>query len=438
MIKGLPKLLQKHLANGRSRFALLLGTALIGTGLMLGVTEDDAPPPASVEVRPLAVPPRVLAPEKNAEVVSPVARTETVSVGAGDSLDGIFRRLDIAPAELAELMDAEGADGLRSIHPGQDIALVFEPAGRLLKLRTEQADGTLLEAARSQDGFVLTAADSSYQRQVVETSGTIQHSLFLDGSRAGMSDNAIMKLARIFGWDIDFVLDIRSGDEFHVIYEKLYRNGEFIKDGDIIAATFINQGARYKAIRFETEAGGEYFAPDGRNMKKAFLRAPLDFSRVSSEFNPRRYHPVQKRVKPHNGIDYAAPTGTPVYAAGEGRVIRSAFSKFNGHHVFIQHPNNIVTRYLHFSRRAVKPGQRVRQGQVIGYVGATGLASGPHLHYEFLLNGVHRNPRTVALPKAEPLSGDQLLAFQSRSAPLLRQLDRLEGNQMLASAIAAP
>jgi murein DD-endopeptidase MepM/ murein hydrolase activator NlpD len=168
-------------------------------------------------------------------------------------------------------------------------------------------------------------------------------------------------------------------------------------------------------------------------MRKAFLRVPLNFSYISSSFNPKRYHPILKRIKAHNGIDYRAPKGTPVYTAGDGKVIRSAYNKFNGHHVFVQHANSIVTKYLHFTKRSVKNGQRVKQGQVIGYVGSTGLSQAPHLHYEFLVNGVHRNPRTVPLPKADPLKGGQLAGFKAKAAPVLSQLSRLEAGSMYAS-----
>jgi len=168
-------------------------------------------------------------------------------------------------------------------------------------------------------------------------------------------------------------------------------------------------------------------------MRKAFLRAPLNFAYISSSFNPRRMHPVLKRIRPHNGIDYYAPRGTPVYAAGEGTVTRSDYSRTNGHHVFIKHANSIETKYLHFTRRAVKRGQRVKQGQTIGYVGSTGLATGPHLHYEFVVNGVHRNPRTVPLPKVKPLKGNSLTAFQAQAAPMLTQLSRLESASLYAS-----
>jgi murein DD-endopeptidase MepM/ murein hydrolase activator NlpD len=287
----------------------------------------------------------------------------------------------------------------------------------------------------AREGGTLTA-DVQHREivaEVTQAEGMIESSLFLAAKKAGLRDAMIMKLANIFGWDIDFVLDIREGDRFLLVYEKLYREGEYLRDGKILAATFINQGERFQAIWFEHGDIADYFAPDGRNMRKAFLRAPLNFSYISSGFNPRRIHPVLKRVRPHRGIDYYAPPGTPVYAAGDGTVIQSAYSRANGHHVFVKHANSIVTKYLHFTKRTVKKGQKVKQGQTIGTVGSTGLATGPHLHYEFVLNGVHRNPRTVPLPKVEPLKGDALVAFQEQSAPMLTQLSRMEAASLYAS-----
>jgi murein DD-endopeptidase MepM/ murein hydrolase activator NlpD len=269
--------------------------------------------------------------------------------------------------------------------------------------------------------------------EVAETQGVIDSSLFMAGKQAGLSDAMVMKLASIFVWDIDFVLEIREGDRFLLVYEKVYRDGKFLREGEILAATFINQGDRFQAVRFEDGDVAGYFAPDGRNMRKAFLRAPLNFSYISSNFNPRRMHPVLKRIRPHNGTDYYAPRGTPVYAAGDGTVTRAGYSAANGHHVFIKHAGGIETKYLHFTKRLVNQGQKVAQGQTIGTVGSTGLATGPHLHYEFVVNGVHRNPRTAPLPKAEPLQGATLLAFQHASAPLLTQLSRLESASLYAS-----
>jgi murein DD-endopeptidase MepM/ murein hydrolase activator NlpD len=293
-------------------------------------------------------------------------------------------------------------------------------------------EGNYLLIRQQGDDLFADIQPRQISREIEEVQGVINSSLFVAGKEAGLSDAMVMKLANIFGWDIDFVLDIRAGDRFVLVYEKIFRDGEFLRDGNILGATFVNQGEHFQAIWFEDGDVADYFAPDGRPMRKAFLRAPLNFSYISSGFNPRRMHPVLKRIRPHNGIDYYAPKGTPVYAAGDGTVIESAYSRANGNYVFIKHANSIVTKYLHFSKRAVTKGQKVKQGQTIGYVGSTGLATGPHLHYEFVLNGVHRNPRTVALPKAEPLAGKLLAEFQRRAAPMLTQLSRLESASLYA------
>jgi len=323
--------------------------------------------------------------------------------------------------------------GLTKIRPGEVFDFQTGSAGEFLQMRYALDEARYLFVRQEGSGLTAEIQQREIFSEPAEAEGVIQSSLFLAGKQAGLSDAMVMKLANIFGWDIDFVLDIRKGDRFMLVYEKIYREGAFLKDGNILAATFINQGERFQAIYFKEGDVAGYFAPDGRNMRKAFLRAPLNFSYISSGFNPRRMHPVLKRIRAHNGIDYYAPRGTPVYSAGDGTVSRSAYSNANGHHVFVQHANSIETKYLHFTNRAVKKGQKVKQGQTIGYVGSTGLATGPHLHYEFVVNGVHRNPRTIPLPKVEPLRGELLVSFQSQAAPMLTQLSRLESASLYAS-----
>ena len=370
----------------------------------------------------------------------PEAETwEPVTVRSGQSLGGIFSQQGFSAKTLHTIMNiSKDTKRLKNIRPGDLFEFQRHEDGSLKRMRYAMDEDRYLiidhDAQKAVAGF--EARDMT--TEITETSGTITSSLFLAGKRAGLSDAMVMDLANLFGWDIDFVLDIREGDRFFLLYEKIYRDGSFLRDGEIIGATFINQGQKFQALRYEIDGRAQYFAPDGLNMLKAFLRAPLNFAYISSNFNPKRYHPILKRVKAHNGIDYRAPKGTPVYAAGDGKVIRSDYSKFNGHHVFIQHANSIVTKYLHFTKRTVKKGQRVKQGQVIGYVGATGLAQAPHLHYEFLLNGVHRNPRTVSLPKADPLGETQLADFQSKAAPILTQLSRLESASMYATNAGSP
>jgi len=370
----------------------------------------------------------------------PEAETwEPVTVRPGQSLGGIFSQQGLSAKTLHTIMNLnKDTKRLKNIRPGDLFEFQRHGDGSLKRMRYAMDEDRYLIIDHDAQKAVASFEARDMTTEITETSGTITSSLFLAGKRAGLSDAMVMDLANLFGWDIDFVLDIREGDQFFLLYEKVYRDGSFLRDGEIIGATFINQGQKFQALRYEIDGRAQYFAPDGRNMRKAFLRAPLNFAYISSNFNPKRYHPILKRVKAHNGIDYRAPKGTPVYAAGDGKVIRSDYSKFNGHHVFIQHANSIVTKYLHFTKRTVKQGQRVKQGQVIGYVGATGLAQAPHLHYEFLLNGVHRNPRTVSLPKADPLGETQLADFQSKAAPVLTQLSRLESASMYATNAGSP
>jgi murein DD-endopeptidase MepM/ murein hydrolase activator NlpD len=427
------------------RKLVIFGITLIITGFLLGMLEsgDEPEPVRQPDIIDLTIPERdkPYEPEGTGEEGTIGALTAPleddwvrVKVRRGQTLDSIFRSQKI-PVTLLHQVMALNADtkNLKKIRPGEIFEFRFDEGGAFQVMRYALDEARYLIVR--QEGVVVSAEIEQREifSEIAEAEGVIQSSLFVAGKRAGLSDAMVMKLANIFGWDIDFILDIRKGDRFMLVYEKLYREGEFLRDGEILAATFINQGERFRAVYFANSDVAGYFAPDGRNMRKAFLRAPLNFSYISSGFNPRRLHPVLNRIRPHNGIDYYAPRGTPVYAAGEGAVIRSAYSRANGHHVFIKHANSIETKYLHFTSRAVKKGQKVRQGQTIGYVGSTGLATGPHLHYEFLVNGVHRNPRTVPLPKVEPLKGSTLAAFQAKAAPMLTQLSRLESASLYAS-----
>jgi len=427
------------------RKLVVFGATLIVTGFLLGVfeSEGEAERVMRPEIIDLTLPAREVPAKPPASedgettsITAPAGESDwiRVQVRRGQTLDSIFRNQKIPVPLLHQIMalNAE-TKGLKKIRPGDTFEFRMDTNGELLQMRYALGESRYLVVRQEAGGLSAEIQQREIFSEVAEAQGVIQSSLFLAGKQAGLSDAMVMKLANIFGWDIDFILDIRKGDRFMMVYEKLYRDGEFLRDGEILAATFVNQGERFQAIYFEDGDIAGYFAPDGRNMRKAFLRAPLNFSYISSSFNPRRMHPVLKRIRPHNGIDYYAPRGTPVYSAGIGTVTRSAYSRTNGHHVFVKHANSIETKYLHFTNRAVKQGQKVKQGQTIGYVGSTGLATGPHLHYEFLVNGVHRNPRTVPLPKVEPLKGSRLTAFQSTAAPMLTQLSRLESASLYAS-----
>ena len=228
----------------------------------------------------------------------------------------------------------------------------------------------------------------------------------------------------MFAWDIDFVLDIREGDRFTAVYEQIYQDGKYLRDGEVLAAEFINAGRVYRAVRFVSDSGrAGYYTPDGAPMRKAFLRAPVEFTRVSSGFNPHRLHPILNLIRGHMGTDYAAPTGTPVHAAGDGRVSFAGQRGGYGNALILAHSNSVSTLYGHMSRfaRQVRVGTRVQQGEVIGYVGMTGLATGPHLHYEYLVNGVHKNPQTVQLAGAEPLRADGVAEISRRGGSAARR-----------------
>jgi murein DD-endopeptidase MepM/ murein hydrolase activator NlpD len=428
------------------RKLLVFGITLILAGLLIGAFEsgEEKPAPATTpEIIDLPLPERgggdgtgeqTPEGEQSLSSIGPEPEWRSVTVQSGQTLDAIFRKQGYSIALLHRILALDdNTRKLTRIRPGDVFDFLEDETGGLAMMRYPIDEASYLKVSHRADGLEARVEQREMFTEITQAEGAIESSLFLAAKQAGLGDAMIMKLANIFGWDIDFVLDIRQGDRFMLVYEKIYREGEFLRDGRILAATFINQGERFQAIWFEEGDVADHFAPDGRPMRKAFLRAPLNFSYISSGFNPRRVHPVLKRVRPHNGIDYYAPRGTPVYAAGDGTVIRSDYSRANGHHVFIKHANSIVTKYLHFTKRLVKRGQKVKQGQTIGTVGSTGLATGPHLHYEFVVNGVHRNPRTVPLPKVEPLRGELLAAFQSEAAPLLTRLSRMESASLYAS-----
>lgn len=357
----------------------------------------------------------------DSEFMEEAQEWQSYTVRSGDNLAKIFSRAGLSAREVHHVSRAgKEAARLLKIRPGESLEILKTPQGRFQELQYSYSPTEAVRVFKYNDKY-----DSNIQKKELYTrlnyaSGEISSNFWNAGVEAGLSDNLIMSLATVFGWDIDFALDIRKGDNFNVIFEENYIEGEFVGYGDIVAAEFSNQGEQFAAIRYKD---GNYYTPEGRSMRKSFLRAPVNFKYISSSFNPRRFHPIQKRYKAHNGIDYAARTGTPVVAAGDGKVIESSYNRFNGHYVFLQHGDTYTTKYIHFSKRAVKKGEWVKQGQVIGYVGATGMAAGPHLHYEFLVNGVHKNPRTVKLPKALPIKRSEKAAFMELARDYKAKLD---------------
>jgi murein DD-endopeptidase MepM/ murein hydrolase activator NlpD len=354
-----------------------------------------------------------------------VASIIEVVVGRNDTLDGIFRRMALNKADLAAIRNLPGIrQSLDFLKPGDSIKLTHT-AGDIKELTRKVSETQTLEVTRQEAGFEAKMIDNPVEIRVRNASATIDSSLFQAAEASNISDAVALKLANVFAWDIDFVLDIRDGDRFTVVYQQIYQDGKYLRDGEVLAAEFVNNGKVFRAVRFVSDSGNAgYYTPSGAAMRKAFLRAPVDFTRVSSAFNPHRLHPILNTIRGHMGTDYAAPTGTPVHAAGDGHVSFAGWRGGYGNALVLAHGSFVSTLYGHMSHfaRNMHVGTHVQQGEVIGYVGMTGLATGPHLHYEYLMNGVHKNPQTVQLPGAEPLRAEALQKFRAESAPLIASL----------------
>ncbi len=396
-------------------------------------TVRSTEPPAVARATSVGAPgPAVESTPAHAHVVvqqASVASTIEVIVGRNDTLDAIFRRMALNKSDLAAIRNLPGIrQSLDFLKPGDAIKLTHR-GGEIKELTRKVSETQTVKVVRNDDGFAAAVISNPVETRIRTAAATIDSSLFQAAEQADISDTVALKLANVFAWDIDFVLDIREGDRFTAVYQQIYQDGKYLRDGELLAAEFVNNGKVYRAVRFMTDTGSaSYYTPEGLPMRKAFLRAPVEFTRVSSVFNPHRMHPILNRIRGHMGTDYAAPTGTPVHAAGDGRVSFAGRRGGYGNAMILAHNNSVSTLYGHMSRFAsrVRIGTHVQQGDVIGYVGMTGLATGPHLHYEYLVNGVHRNPQTVQLPGAEPLRAQALNAFRESTAPLLAGLSRAE------------
>lgn len=364
----------------------------------------------------------------------------TVTVAPGDNLSLIFGRYGFSKKNLHQIL-ALGPDAkkLRSIKPGQQIMVRSDEQGRVLGIIQELDYRRSLHVVRELDNYSMSIVEIEPEIRYASVLAKIKQSLFLDGQAAGLSDKTIMELTDIFGWDIDFVLDVRSGDQFSVVFEELFKDGEKVKSGKILAAEFVNRGKKLRAVYYVNDDGhAGYYSDAGKAMRKAFLRAPVNFTRISSRFNLRRRHPVLNTIRAHRGVDYAAPHGTPIRATADGKIIHAGNKGGYGRTVVVQHGESYSTLFAHMSRfaRGIKNGGKIKQGQTIGYVGKTGIATGPHLHYEFRINGVHRNPLKIDLPKALPLDKKYIADFRSKAEPLLAQLDEL-GNAAKSDKLVA-
>ena len=357
-------------------------------------------------------------------------------IAPGDSLSLIFQEYALSATTLANLLDNNiAAKQLARIRPGQILHLCKNKQNQLRELILVRSPRESLHIQAEQQGFSATVRKKPIITQIASTAGVIQSSLYLDGQDAGLSDQKIMELANIFRWDIDFALDIRPGDQFRVLYEENILEGQPWRSGPIIAAEFIHRGKHYQAYRYQDNNGHvDYYNAKGYNKRRSFTRSPLPFARVTSGFTKRRWHPVLKRWRSHKGVDYAAKTGTPIKATGKGKIKFRGWKTGYGRVVIIQHGKKYQTVYAHLSKFAnnQRVGQRVEQGELIGYVGQSGMATGPHLHYEFRVNGKHRNPLTIDLPRSLRLNKQNLVDFKRHIQPLATQLANLQPDTIVA------
>ena len=347
-------------------------------------------------------------PELAPEAATPAARFTTQErVLRGDTVAALLDRLGVRDPRGMEFLrtDPTGRAIFRQLVPGRTMQAETSDGGELVTLRYFLSAGTLLEVQRTAEGFLARSRAVAESPRVFYRSATIRSSLFAATDAAGIPDAIAMQVARIFATDIDFHTELRRGDRLAVAYEMIYDSGELVAPGRILAAEFVNDGRTYQAVLFTDDSGGDaYYSLDGSNRAKAFLRSPVEFSRVSSGFGGR-FHPIFKNWRAHTGVDFAAPSGTRVIAAADGTVVSAGPHGGYGNAIEVRHGGSITTLYGHLSgfAKGVRAGARVRQGEPIGYVGATGYATGPHLHYEFKISGMHQDPMRVALPKAEPV-----------------------------------
>ena len=364
----------------------------------------------------------------DAPINLPNVSWKTVTVEKGDTLSTIFSRLKINPRDLHKIVRLKNdkISKLKRLVPGEELKfLVIDDDLHELIYTIDETQS--LHILRSGSTFTASDIKLELEKRIAYAAGAIESSLFLAAQEAGIPGGMTMELAKIFGWDIDFVLDVKTGDRFSLIYEELYLDGKKVRTGEILAAEFINKGNSYRAVRYTDKNGrADYYTPEGKSMRKLFLRTPVDFARISSKFG-KRYHPILNRMRAHKGVDYAAPTGTPIRSAGDGKIKFIGKKGGYGNTIIVQHGGRYSTLYSHMQKFSggLRRGSTVKQGEIIGYVGKSGLATGPHLHYEFRVNGLHRNPLTVKLPDATPITARYREDFRLNTQGYLTLLDTL-------------
>jgi len=387
-----------------------------------GLVANTAPELAPIEVIRLELPKAEFA----------VVETDTAGywredrVRRGDTIGSVLARMGVDDPEALQFLRSDpSARPLYQLRPGKPLTVETDDEGRLIRLRLVTGEGQRLSIARNGGRIVAETQPAPVEIRWKMAVGEIRSSLFAAADAAGLPDPVTVQMADVFAGDIDFYHDLRRGDRFSVVYEVRYVDGEPVGVGSIVAAEFDNRGRALSAFLWRSEDGEQnYYTDSGAPLHKAFLRSPMEFSRVTSGFSDARFHPILQTWRAHKGVDFAAPTGTPVRATGNAKVAFAGRQDGYGNVIELQHNGGFSTLYAHLSQFApqVHAGARIAQGEVIGYVGQTGWATGPHLHYEFRAGGEQRNPLTVALPGGEPLSPALRLQFAERTAPAAAQL----------------
>ncbi|WP_296217040.1 peptidoglycan DD-metalloendopeptidase family protein [Pseudomonas sp. UBA2684] len=360
---------------------------------------------------------------------------KVVTVTNGDTLSTVFAQVGLSATTLhAVLNSSKEAKQLSRLKVGQALEFQLSADGQLESLRSKLSDLESISLAKSDKGFTFKRELIKPDVQTAYAHGVINSSLFLSAKRAGMSHGLTMDLANVFGYDIDFAMDIRDGDEFEMVYEEKVVNGKQVGTGNILSARFTNRGKTFTAVRYTDKQGNtSYYSADGTSTRKAFIRTPVDFARISSRFSNGRRHPILNKIRAHKGVDYAAPRGTPIKAAGDGKIALAGRKGGYGNTVVLQHGSRYRTLYAHMQgfAKGIRTGGNVKQGQIIGYIGTTGLSTGPHLHYEFQVNGTHVDPLSQKLPMADPIAGNEKARFMQLSKPLMARMDQ-EKSTLLA------
>ena len=346
-----------------------------------------------------------------------------------DSLFSILKRLGIEEKNIVTLVNSDRSNLLAQIKIGKTLEVGINDSNIVISLNYIKDFKSGVRAEKSGEVYEIEEYELNTEKYRVFKNIEINNSLYVDGLKEGLPDSVIMDLVYIFGWDIDFVHDIRPGDSYSLIYEEVFVNGEKKLDGDILIAEFINRDRTHTAIRYKLQNGfSEYFSLEGRNVKKAFLRSPVKFSYISSSYNLKRRHPILHKIRAHTGVDYAASRGTPVRTTGDGTVVFADKKGGYGNLVEIKHTEDYSTRYAHLNKfhSKIKVGKKVKQSETIGYVGRTGTATGDHLHYEFRVNGKHTNPVTVKLPNAKPIHENDKDSYGLHAKKIIADLKKYQ------------